>query len=219
VELNGIVDALKDFIWPEECAAGLTPIASPLCTCCGVPFDSAGPDHLCAECLTDPPRFVRARAVYEYGASARDAVLRLKYGKMQWVGETLGRLLCTIAAAARLPDILVPVPLHAKRLTQRGFNQAALLAAPSAALLGRPIRANVIKRVLETSPQAGQTRQERFANLRGAFVCDKPSAVQGKRILILDDVITTGATVREVSRILNKAGAQSVEVIAFARTC
>jgi ComF family protein len=242
MEFKGIVDALKDFMWPgrcpacneklsadsptpstapfcEECAAGLTPIDSPICTRCGLPFDSAGPDHLCGECLADPPPFARARAGFEYGASARDAVLRLKYGKVQWVGEALGRLLCNIAGISTLPDILVPVPLHPKRLVKRGFNQAALLAAPSARLLGRPIRANVVQRVQETPPQAGQTRHERFANLRGAFICNNEPAVQGKRILLIDDVITTGATVREVSRTLTKAGAESVEVIAFARTC
>jgi ComF family protein len=242
VELKRIVEALQDFIWPRRCAAcdeklapddaaflkvpfceickeDLMPIVSPMCVCCGLPFDCLGPDHLCAECLSDPPLFSKARAVYEYGASSRDAVLRLKYGKTPWIGEALGRLLSDVAAASTLPDMLVPVPLHKKKLVARGFNQAALLAAPSAVRLGRPVRADLLRRVRETSPQAGQTRHARFSNLRGAFICDNESAVQGRRVLLIDDVITTGATVREASRTLREAGAVSVEVIAFARTC
>ncbi len=248
VKLKPIVEAFKDFLWPARCAAcneklapkdgaletlpfctacamSLLPIQSPLCTRCGLPFDSAGPDHLCGECLKDPPPFVRARTLFEYGAAAREAVLRLKYGNTPWVGEVLGRRMSDLlnapdfADSSAPPDILVPVPLHRKRLIARGFNQAALLAAPCAALLRRPIRANVLLRVRETSPQAGQSRSERFENLRGAFVCARESEVRGRRVLLIDDVITTGATVREAARTLIKGGAISVTVVAFARTC
>jgi ComF family protein len=201
------------------CGESLLPIVSPRCPRCALAFEGRGPDHLCGECLAEAPAFQEAVALFQYGEAAADAVMRLKYGQMPHLAAPLGKALLHGVRQLSPADFVVPVPLHRKRLIHRGFNQSALLARPVARALGLPLKGNIVCRTRETVPQTGLSRDERKKNLLGAFEIRRQRSIAGKRILLIDDVITTGATVRELSRVLVRAGAESVRVAAVARAC
>jgi len=192
-------------------------VASPLCTCCGAVFASRdGADRVCGDCQADPPPFTRARAAAIYEGSAAQAVKRFKFNRqmafLPVMQHWLQRPLCLELVADA--DLIVPVPLHRKRLKQRGFNQALLLAqAFSQVPLGR----EVLMRVRHTIPQVELKPKERRDNVKGAFAVPEPSLVKGKNVLLLDDVYTTGATVSECAKVLRRAGARRVEVLTVAR--
>jgi ComF family protein len=200
------------------CAAQIEWVESPVCPCCGAVFESrSGTDHLCGPSVTDPPRFHRARAAAVYAGPVALAISRFKFGRrmdalpvMQaWLKQSRCRELVEAA------DLLIPVPLHPRRLRHRGFNQALLLAGafPEARLARE-----ALVRVRHTIPQVGLKPKERRENVHRAFAVPRPKEVEGKNILLLDDVYTTGATVKECARALLKAGAARVEVLTVART-
>ncbi len=212
-------EEFNNHIFCSICSESLMPINSPMCGICGIPFDCVGPDHLCKECMIDPPPFLSARAVYRYGVAARDAVLRLKYEKISWIGKKLGTLISKTFLLDNLTDVIVPVPLHKNKLYLRGFNQSALLAKQVSKLFSCPISVSAIERIVDTPPQAGRNKRERLVNLNGAFQCSDEKQIKKKHVLLIDDVITTGATAAAVTTTLLRAGAASVRVAAFARTC
>lgn len=234
-----VIKSLGDLLWPPRCCAcdalltepassshdlfcgecveSLIFNASPKCPRCALPYEGVGPDHLCAECLKTPPPFERAEAVYEYGGAAADVVLRLKYGGMTLPARPMGRLMADRGRDYGGVDLIVPVPLFPKRLRKRGFNQSALLAREMGRRLRVPVNTSALRRIRDTVPQAGLSREHRLENIRGAFSLRKPASVSGRRILLVDDVVTTGTTVREAARVLTKGGAVSVTVVAFAR--
>ncbi len=236
--IRHIADSLADLLWPPRCGAcsaildgennsadcfcascaqTLVYATSPLCTKCGLPFGGTGPDHLCSHCLKKPPDFARARALLLYGGGATQALRRLKYGKKPGLANVLGSMLSQLTPRMRAPDVIVPVPLHPARLRARGFNQSALLATRVAGTLNAPLLTNTLIRTRDTSSQAGMNRQERFTNLKNTFSVRKESHIKNKRVLLVDDVITTTATVRETAAVLVRAGAEYVEAIALAR--
>jgi ComF family protein len=203
------------------CQGELHLISSPLCTHCGTPFATPdGMDHPCGDCLTSPPRYTAARAALSFDGVTRDLIHRFKYG-----GKVhLSRPLTLLAAGALSPvvasweaELLLPVPLHRRRLRQRGFNQAILLGRSLAKGWGLPLLVNNLRRTRWTEPQVTLTAAQRELNVRGAFALADPAAVQGKRILLVDDVYTTGSTVGECSKVLRLAGAEAVYVITVAR--
>jgi ComF family protein len=201
----------------QACAGQIDWVASPLCLCCGRVFVAKEAlDHLCGDCQADPPPFRRARAAALYTGPAREAVRRFKYGRrlhylpvMQaWLRQP------PVLELLQAADLLVPVPLHRQRLQQRGFNQALLLAQ---GLPEVPLGRETLVRVRHTMPQAGLKPKERQENVHRAFTVPRPPEVEGKNLLLLDDVFTTGATVRECARVLLAAGARQVEVLTVAR--
>ncbi|MBI9084079.1 MAG: ComF family protein [Desulfobacterales bacterium] len=213
----------------DACAGNVQPVGSPLCLQCGMMFKSReGPDHLCQDCMTRPRRFFRARAAGIYHKSLMSLVLALKYRGKTRVAEPLGRWLFETFVdhwAAGEIDRIVPVPLHARRFRSRGFNQAYLLirrwpdmaremaeAAPS----WQVVR-DVLVRNRPTASQTGLDRRARTKNVRGAFAVPRPEAVAGRRILLVDDVMTTGATADACARVLRTAGAERVDVLTLAR--
>ena len=213
---------------PEFCLHCRTRIAtpvSPLCPTCGVPFRTRNDaDHPCAHCLRHPPHFGCARACTIYDAADNSghplkAVLQqYKYNRDVWLAGPLGALLLErTPLAVHTYDIMVPVPLHVQRLRWRGFNQAQLLARPLAHAAGILLDPYSLERVRPTRPQVELDERERRHNVAGAFRVAQPKAVAGCRILLVDDVYTTGATVDECSRVLLRAGARSVDVLALAR--
>jgi len=241
MRLSSTITGLADLVWPRRCMAcgarvgallpsdpatafcpvcadSLMPVVSPRCPRCALPFEGAGTDHLCGECLRDPPMFTAGAALFQYGEAAARAVTRLKYGPTPHLAEVMGRLMLANTALGAV-DLVVPVPLHRKRLRRRGFNQSALLARPMAKGLGVPLDGRLAVRTRDTTSQAGLTRDERRKNLNGAFAVQKPGRAAGRRILLVDDVVTTGTTVREVAKCLRRAGARDVFVAAFARAC
>jgi ComF family protein len=172
------------------------------------------------EAIADPPAYGRARAVVRYEDVARDLVHRLKYGDRLDLATSMGRWMARAGRDLLADaDALVPVPLHWRRLWGRRFNQAAVLAKAAASHSGLPVLAGVLKRMRATSQQVGLSRSARAVNVQGAFAVtqDGKAAVYGKRLLLVDDVLTSGATVDACARTLLRAGARNVDVLVFAR--
>lgn len=190
---------------------------------CAEPFDPlAHHDALCAACRTAKTNFDCARASWVFGGAPRSAIHRLKYrGKSALAARLVSALGQTVRSDATLNalpfDWVVPVPLHARREHRRGFNQSELLAHALAPELKVPFQ-NALKRTRATPPQVGLSAKERLENVRGAFaLAPRFQVVAGAHILLVDDVFTTGATLRECAVVLKEAGAQSVCAVTLAR--
>jgi ComF family protein len=203
------------------CWSKLSFISRPYCERLGIPFVyDPGPGILSMEAIADPPAYRRARAAVRFDEISRALVHALKYGDRldlapmmgRWISHAGGELLAEA-------DALVPVPLHWRRLWARRFNQSAMLAATISSQTGVPIAAGALKRVKPTVQQVGLSRPERAANVQGAFRVppDGRAAVAGRRLILVDDVLTSGATVDGCARALLRAGAASVDVLIFAR--
>jgi ComF family protein len=203
------------------CRAKVAPIHSPLCPVCGAPFATEnGIDHPCGQCLTARPPFIRARSASRFEGTVQELIHRFKYGKKIHLARPLGlltaRALADFAGEAA-PDLIVPVPLHCKRLRERGFNQSQLLGRVLGKQWSVPLSVNNLRRVRWTEPQVGLPAPERERNVRSAFAVSDPAHFKEKRLLLIDDVYTTGSTVEECARTLKRAGAAEVWVITVAR--
>ncbi|GEP02727.1 ComF family protein [Methylobacterium oxalidis] len=203
------------------CWASLRLIEAPLCPRYGTPFAldlGIGP-LLSPRAIAEPPVFGRARAVALYDGTARDLVHRLKYEDRLDLAVPMARMMAArgreLLAEA---DCVVPVPLHRWRLFRRRFNQAALLARPVAHAASLPFEPGALKRVRATRQQVGLSRAGRAANLQGAFRVPEAgrARLQGRRVLLVDDVATTGATANAAARALLRGGAASVDLLTFA---
>ena len=196
-------------------------IERPFCERLGTPFAvDLGMPLVSPAAIADPPVFTRARAVARYDDTARKLVHRLKYSDRLDLARALGAMMARSGAElAAEADVVVPVPLHGLRLWWRRFNQSMELARVVAARHGRPCDPTLLFRVKRTAPQVGLSRNQRAENLQGAFrVPDNARPhLKGKRVLLVDDVLTTGATANAASRALLRGGAAAVDVLAFAR--
>lgn len=213
----------------RSCGAGIRAVRSPICECCGRLFASReGEDRICEGCIRAPNHFRAARSALVYTDACASLVRALKYhGKMQLAGPfgmILRRSFETFWPRNDF-DRIVPVPLHRRRLKARGFNQVGLMmrqwrrslhkeALPPACAL---FSSDILERVLPTRPQTGLNRKERSLNLRNAFGLQSGADISGMKLLLLDDVYTTGATVNEAARVLMAQGAQRVDVLTLAR--
>jgi ComF family protein len=214
---------LRPYFCPG-CLQSLVPLAHPLCACCGTSVSGGdGPEPLCAHCREQRPAFDMARAVFAYEGSLREVVQCLKYRGKTQLARPLGRLMHAAYRRFWPPpavEAILPVPLHRRRLRGRGFNQALLLVRrwPQAPAEPRvPVECGVLVRTRATLPQAGLDRRARQSNISNAFAVRRPERVAGRRLLLVDDVITTGATVGECARVLKECGAERVDVLALAR--
>ncbi|MBI4644527.1 MAG: ComF family protein [Deltaproteobacteria bacterium] len=211
-----VAEEAKAAVCPD-CEGKIEWVESPVCPCCGLMFPvREGEDRLCGSCQTEPPPFARARAAAVYEGPVAKAVTRFKFGRQMAYLPVMQHWLQVprCAELAADADLLVPVPLHPRRVQSRGFNQALLLArAFPEAEVGR----ETLARVRYTVPQVGLNPKERRDNVRRAFAVPRPEEVQNKKILLVDDLYTTGATVRECARVLRRAGARRVEVLTVAR--
>ncbi len=203
------------------CWSRMSFIAPPYCERLGIPFAyDPGPGVLSMEAIADPPAYGRARAVVRYDDIARDLVHRLKYGDRLDLATAMGRWM---ARAGREllddADALVPVPLHWQRLWGRRFNQAAALAKAAAVDTGIPVLTAALRRMRATTQQVGLSRRARAMNVQGAFAVTKEGrvSIHGKRLVVVDDVLTSGATIDACARALLHAGARNVDVLVFAR--
>lgn len=203
------------------CVAKIRVIGSPLCPVCGMPHARKdGIDHLCGACMTATRPFERARSALGFDGPVQELIHRFKYGKKAHLSRPLGLLasrflepLKTDAAA----DLVVPVPLHDRRLRARGFNQAHLIGVVVAKQWGIPLSADNLRRIRWTEPQTCLAATDRERNVRGAFGVVRPERFEGKRLLLVDDVFTTGSTVTECARALKAARAREVSVLTVAR--
>ncbi|KAB7647434.1 ComF family protein [Polymorphobacter fuscus] len=202
-----------------DCWQQLDFITAPMCATCGTPFEhDRGAGTQCGACLAEPPHYARARAALAYGGPARTVLLAMKHGDRQHLAAVMAPHMLRAAADLLVPDaVLVPVPLHRWRLWRRGFNQAAVLAQELARLSGMAVDVTVLARVKATPPSAGMGRKARAANVRGAFRVVDKARVRGRDVVVIDDVLTTGATADACARHLRRAGARSVSVLTFAR--
>jgi ComF family protein len=200
------------------CRAGLPQPTPARCPVCAVAHRTLIPSlHHCEACLRHPPPFARVHAVGPYAGTLREAVQNFKYHGQLALERPLGQLLAAAlhAGAAARPDLLVPVPLHLERLRSRGYNQALQLARQIGRQWDAPVAIDLLRRVRPTAPQQGLTAVARQHNLRGAFTATR--RLPGRRILLVDDVLTTAATARECAAVLRAAGAASVEVVVLGR--
>jgi ComF family protein len=205
----------------DTCAAAIAPARSPLCPSCGESFPGSGPDHCCSRCLRRSPHFARARACALYCHDRHspliDVLHRFKYGRDVTLAPVLGAFLADHCPLPDDHDLVIPVPLDLERLRWRGFNQAAVLARVLAARRRRPLRPMALQRCRVTPPQVGLGEDERRRNIAGAFAVRDRAAVRRRTILLVDDVMTTGATVDECAKTLRRAGARRVDVAVLAR--
>lgn len=197
----------------DSCDESLPRLPS-ACPVCALPSPAG---EICGACLKRPPAFVAATAAFVYAFPVDALVQRLKYGADLSIARLLGDALADRTAERPRPDLLVPMPLSPARLRERGFNQALEIARVVARRLALPLAPHACRRVRDTPPQAGLPWKERARNVRGAFV-GEPSLVAGKRIAVVDDVATTGATLDELSGALGRCGAARVEAWMVART-
>jgi ComF family protein len=230
--VSGVAGALLDLLYPPRCAAcgdGLGAEAEePFCRLCADAVDPVpagcrrcghpGPDDPCGACRASPPSFARLRAPALYGGPLADAVHALKYRDRPALARPLGAWLARALGPVPPEAALVSVPLARRRRLERGYDQAALLARAYARAAGcrSAYLPAALRRVRETPPQVGRSRAERLASVRGAFQADA-GAVAGRGVVLLDDVVTPGATAEACAVALLQAGARSVEVRALAR--
>jgi ComF family protein len=212
--------ATPDTLCPS-CFSAMRAITAPLCPVYGLPFEvSLGPGMRSAEALADPPPFGRARAAVVYNAVAATLVSRLKYGDRPELARFCARLMA--GAGHELwqgAPILVPVPLHPLRLRLRRYNQSAELAQGIARLTGLTVDPGLVRRSRNTRQQVGLSGDGRQRNVAGAFAVHPDALIRsrGRPIVLVDDVYTTGATIKAVTRALRKAGLETVDVVTFAR--
>jgi ComF family protein len=202
------------------CWAAMTFFAPPWCAVCGVPFEHPmGEAAVCAACARQRPSWDRARAALRYDKHSRRLVLALKHGDRTHLARALGGWMRR-AGAEILDgaDLIAPVPLHWTRLFSRRFNQAGLLAHAIHAAGGPPVAPDWLIRRRRTPTQGRLGPAARAKNVRGAFALRRGRSVKGKRVVIVDDVMTTGATAEECARVLRRAGAEWVGVLTLARS-
>lgn len=190
-------------------------IAGPVCERCGAPRGSWLDDEICLDCTMRPPVWGRARAALAYGPVARDLVLGLKRGGRRDSLPAFAGWMTLAAPFAAEADLIVPAPLHWTRLVTRGFNQSVWLAAALARRTGVPLAHDLLTRRRRTPSQAGLGPEARHGNVAGAFLSGKKA--RGRRIVLVDDVFTTGATAAACARALLDAGAAAVDVVTLAR--
>jgi ComF family protein len=239
-----ILDCILNLIYPEACFICSVPlarrqdcgicaacwdktialkIAPPRCSCCGLPlnnFDQSA-EYLCGKCVMDLPSYSGARAFGYYTGELSRLVQALKFhGRRNLVGLLEPLLASTFYESWSREDfdLIIPVPLHSKRKRERGYNQSELLARALAARLAMPFSGRMLVRSRSTLPQIGLSDSQRFENVQKAFCCVDPMRIQNKRILLIDDVMTTGATASSAAQTLIDAGCFRVWVLTVART-
>ena len=189
-----------------------------MCICCGQPFPS-GKDHLCGDCVRSTFSFVRARSLFEYSEPIRSLLTGFKFGGNLALLDTLSTLALAhdVHHIVREPDLILPVPLHVSRLRQRGFNQSLLLAKACFSVWQERLKVDALCRIRPTVPQTALSGKARRNNLKGAFGLQRKELIKGQKILLVDDVFTTGATLQECTAVLVAGGADSVEAFTLAR--
>ena len=214
---DGILGAGRRDPLCGACWEGFERIAPPWCRCCGAPL---GIEGLCGACRNRRPRFAYARAAVLYGDLVREAIHAFKFGGRRGLANPLGDLLAGLGLSAlpgALPDAFVPVPLHPRRARARGYDQALLLALRLERAWGVPVVADALLRTVPTQPQTDLDAAARRRNVRDAFAVRRPELIAGRYVVLVDDVLTTGATAGECARSLYRAGAAAVGVLTVAR--
>lgn len=236
--MGRIGSGVADFLYPPVCPGCGAPVAAPggvcascwgqlafisapICPVLGLPFShDPGPGALSAEALADPPPFDRARSAVVYNDKARALVGHMKYRDHTELAHLCARVMAGAGAELMGKDgLLVPVPLHHLRQWRRRYNQSAELARGLARLTGLPVSYTLLRRRKRTRAQVGLDAKQRARNVAGAFRVDPGEASEqaGRRLIMIDDVITTGATVRALAQVARRSGFDRIDVLSFAR--
>lgn len=236
--LQALKTSLIDMIFPPRCLAcpettdaphGLCPacwrdthfIAGPVCGKCGVPLMGAGsPEDHCESCRRHPPAWDRGAAAVIYEGAGRRMVLALKHGdRLDMVRPLAGWMHAAGRELIAEADVIAPTPLHWRRLLKRRYNQSGELAKRLGRLSGKAVAVDLLTRIRQTIPQEGMDRATRAANQAGVFAVAprRRAAVEGRTVLLVDDVLTSGATLSACADCLREAGARRVHVLALAR--
>ncbi|MBU0700404.1 ComF family protein [bacterium] len=227
------LETIKEHYICSDCIKKITPLDLPWCDKCGKPLSPSFnqiQQPLCRQCRTMKKYFTSARAVGAYEGVLKKAIWLFKYEGKTGLQDTLGHLMAdrishlgwadkveSSSLSREGIDIIIPVPLHKTRLKARGYNQSDILAVFMGKKLGIPVSRNNLKRIKATVTQASLKRSQRIKNIHNAFCIKQPDKFSGKRILLIDDVFTTGATSNECSRILKQAGSSDIFVLTLAR--
>ncbi len=216
---RALVDAAHGLC--ADCWRAIDFLSAPCCAACGMPFEfELGPGSLCAACLRRRPRYDRARAAMRYNDASRGLLLGFKHGDRTEFGRSFGQwMLRAGAELLRDADLIVPVPLHRWRLLKRRYNQSAILARTVSRAARVPLAVDLLVRRRSTDSQGGLNARQRHLNVRGAFAVREAgrAGLQGRRVLLIDDVMTTGATADACARALLQAGASQIDVLTLAR--
>jgi len=199
----------------EKCLKTLPLNSGKVCTRCGHPVYAAA--QYCLDCKGEPCEYQYARSPFLYDGLIKEAIYKLKYGDARYLAYPFSAYLVDEYISNNFScDICIAVPLAPKRLKQRGYNQAYLLAKNFAKHISIPVIENVLIRIKETMPQAKQSNKDRAENMLGAFKIVNKTIIKGKNILLIDDIYTTGATVKECAKVLKSAGAKAIFVLTIA---
>ncbi len=199
--------------WCAACDAALPYLDTAHCPVCALPTPGG---EVCGHCLKQPPFFTGTIAVFEYAFPLDKLIQRMKYGEQLTLADAFARKLVQRIDRSELPDYLVAMPLHPAKLRSRGFNQSQLLATTVARKLGLTLLANACRRVRDTAPQSALPWKERNSNVRNAFSCDMD--LSGKHIALVDDVLTTGASLNALAKAIAQQGAANISAWVVART-
>lgn len=221
IACSDVLSSRQEKVFCEACNRNILYLTQSHCPVCGIIFpDSPAPDHLCGRCLEDHPHYDIARAALAYEGVIHDAIHQFKYGRNLTVGEALAGLLTDFHFSdieIGSFDLIIPVPLHVRRLRRRGFNQALILARALGKKHGVAVDFSLLKRKKLTLTQTGLDKKEREKNIKDAFSVVHSEKLKAKNVIVVDDVYTTGATINECAKTLKKAGAAQVAVITLAR--
>lgn len=225
------LSALVNFFLPNTCVLCHTPTTGAQhnlcaacqlranhfrCTRCAIPLKTS--DKLCGTCQKKPPPWRLAIAPLDYSAGTRFCIHQLKYQRKTYLAKTLAsQFIMQLPKETAFPDFIIPVPLHKKKLHERHFNQSYLLAKFIGKTLRIPVKPNLCHRIKHTESQTGKTAKERVKNLRGAFHAPHANAIKDKHVVVLDDVYTTGATLKALCNALQKHKPKQIDVWCMAR--
>lgn len=202
-----------DGLWCAACDATLPYLDAPHCPVCALPTPGGA---VCGHCLADPPLFTRTTAVFAYSFPLDKLIQNMKYGEQLALASAFAKKLVQRIGTGDLPDCIVAMPLHPVKLRERGFNQSLLIARAAARELKLELQPNACRRVRDTPPQSALPWKERRQNVRNSFCCDLD--LTGKRIALVDDVLTTGASLNALASAARKRGADEVAAWVVART-
>lgn len=205
----------------RSCQEKIKPWASSYCLCCGQFFEGAGGPHLCRACLERTPPFVKHRSCARYEGIVKDVILLYKYRGFeilgQYLGDFIGRTLGLEEDLWSGVEAIIPVPLHPAKEKKRGFNQARVLAQRLSKIMNVKLIEKRLVKIKNTPPQTFLEADERARNVSGAFKLKKPEELKSMIVLLVDDVYTTGSTLRECSLVLKKAGVKEVRAVTVAQ--
>lgn len=208
-----IVDEVHSFC--PECWTKVEFLGESGCSTCGLPLEATDAEE-CGACTARPPRIKRMRSAVAYDELSRSIAIRLKYGRKVALARTMARFMAPLVKRDE-QAVLVPVPLHRGRLWQRGFNQSALVASELAKATGLRADPHLLKRVKRTPALKGMSLSQRRRIVSGAFEVQKSAELDGRTVVLVDDVLTTGSTANACAKALHKAGAEHVELVSWAR--